>query len=157
MGRVSDPVDRANNEATMTDEERQAEEKRGFKVEDRRRFTADGQARDAAEAPSATAEPRRPSVDAAAPQPAPPMPEINFSTFVISLCTQALILLGERAGREATPQVDLVAAKQLIDILGMLREKTRGNLEADETSLLDGMLYDLRLRYVERAKPTAGA
>ena len=135
----------------MTDEERQAEEKRGFKVEDRRRFTPDGQARE--DAPAAA----QPSVGAAEPQPQPPMPEINFSTFVISLCTQALILLGEHAPREATQQVDLVAAKQLIDILGMLREKTRGNLEADETSLLDGMLYDLRLRYVERAKHSAGA
>lgn len=136
----------------MTDEERQAEEKRGFKVEDRRRFTADGQVRDTAADTGA----EKPTT--AAPQPPPPLPEINFSTFIISLCTQALILLGERPEPGAPPNPDLAAAKQLIDILGMLREKTRGNLDADETSLLDGMLYDLRLRFVERAKPTtAGA
>jgi hypothetical protein len=48
--------------------------------------------------------------------------------------------------------VDLGAAKQLIDILGILKDKTKGNLDATEAGLLDNMLYDLRLRYVERVR-----
>jgi hypothetical protein len=47
---------------------------------------------------------------------------------------------------------DLGAAKQMIDLLGILREKTKGNLEAGEAQLLDSMLYDLRMRYVEVAR-----
>ena len=57
-----------------------------------------------------------------------------------------------------TVEPDLDAAKQVIDILGMLREKTRNNLEPGEESLLDSVLYDLRMRYVElvRQKPKEG-
>src|SRR3982751_4594705 len=77
-------------------------------------------------------------------------PEMTFSTFVIGLTTQALMHLGEIADpmqQQSGP--DLPAAKQMIDLLGILREKTKGNLDDAETQLLDSMLYDLRLRYVE--------
>ena len=47
---------------------------------------------------------------------------------------------------------DLVAAKQLIDILGVLDDKTKGNLDAAEAALLTNVLYDLRLKYVEQAR-----
>jgi len=130
---------------------------RGFKVEDRRRFSDSGEARpQAADAPAQPAGP-----DAApAPEPAaatgtahtPPM-EINFSTFVISLSTQALAHLGEIAHPfDSQVTVDLDAAKHLIDILGILKSKTQGNLDASEAALLDGMLYDLRIKYVEHAR-----
>ena len=77
-------------------------------------------------------------------------PEMTFSTFVIGLTTQALMHLGEIAD-PTQPQMaaDLPAAKQMIDLLGILREKTKGNLDDAETQLLDSMLYDLRIRYVE--------
>ena len=75
---------------------------------------------------------------------------VTFSTFLLSLSTQALVHLGEIAD-PASGQVttDLVAAKQIIDILGVLETKTRGNLDQAEQGLLESMLYDLRMRYVE--------
>jgi len=76
-------------------------------------------------------------------------PEMTFSTFVISLMTQALMHLGEMAEEGHQPERDLPAAKQMIDLLGILREKTTGNLDANEEQLLGQMLYDLRMRYVE--------
>lgn len=81
------------------------------------------------------------------------MGEISFAAFLMSLSTEALVHLGEVAdpssGRQ---QRDLAMAQQLIDILGMLRDKTRGNLDHDEHSLLDAILFDLRMKYVEIAR-----
>ncbi len=78
-----------------------------------------------------------------------PFPEMTFSTFVISLMTQALMHLGEMVEEGHQPARDLPAAKQMIDLLGILREKTTGNLDANEEQLLGQMLYDLRMRFVE--------
>lgn len=75
--------------------------------------------------------------------------EINFTTFVMGLSTQALMHLGEILEPGAPQTPDLPAAKQMIDLLGVLREKTTGNLDAAEEQLLASMLYDLRMRYVE--------
>src|SRR5207237_9898034 len=73
-------------------------------------------------------------------QPAPHEP-VTFSTFVLGLSTQALLHLGEIPNPVSRAiERDLVAAKQVIDILGILREKTRNNLESAEESLLDSML-----------------
>jgi uncharacterized protein DUF1844 len=81
---------------------------------------------------------------------------VTFSTFVLGLSTQALVLLGEIAD-PATTHVspDLVAAKQVIDILGMLETKTRGNLDQAEQGLVESMLYDLRMKYVELMRRAA--
>ncbi|MGH6741931.1 MAG: DUF1844 domain-containing protein, partial [Bradyrhizobium sp.] len=80
-------------------------------------------------------------------------PDLTFTTFTMSLITQALALLGEIPDPvERAVRVDLDAARQLIDIVGILQEKTRGNLDAGEAALLDGALYDLRMKYVERAQ-----
>jgi hypothetical protein len=70
-------------------------------------------------------------------------------TFVLGLSTQALMHLGEVVD-PTQPRVtpDLPASKQVIDILGVLKAKTSGNLTDDETGLLDAVLYDLRMRYV---------
>lgn len=142
----------------MSEPERN-EEERGFKVQDRRRFTASGEAR----APGGPADPAAGAdpADTAAPPAATghePLPEISFTTFAISLSTQALVHLGEvEDPLTHTSHTDLDAARQLIDILGMLRDKTRGNLDGDEERLLDAILYDLRLRFVERTKRAPGA
>ena len=82
-----------------------------------------------------------------------PLPEVNFSTFVFSLSSSALVHLGEipEPSSQRTHQ-DLNLAKQIIDTLGMIEEKTRGNLEADEERLLKGVLYDLRMRFVQKSK-----
>ena len=85
------------------------------------------------------------------------MPEMNFGTFIFSLSSSALYHLGELPDPETNePVQDLPLAKQTIDILGMLKEKTKGNLENDEERMLEGMLYDLRMRYVAAVKAKCG-
>ncbi len=81
------------------------------------------------------------------------LPEINFSSFILSLSTSALMNLGEVLD-PVTQKVDknLPLAKQSIDMLGMLKEKTRGNLTPDEEKLMDHLLTDLRWRYIREAK-----
>ncbi len=136
------------------DEERQ--EKRGFKVEDRRRFMESGDTRP--DAPPDTPERSAPAAPAATSPTAPPdtressLP-LNFSTFVLSLSTQALAHLGEIPNPvDNQLSTDLVAAQHLIDLLAILKEKTTGNLDSSESGLLDTVLYDLRLKYVERVR-----
>jgi hypothetical protein len=82
-----------------------------------------------------------------------PLPTIDFATFVLSLSHSALMHLGE-APHPDTNQVEanLELAKQNIDLLGLLEEKTKGNLTGDEERLLAQVLFDLRMRYVERSK-----
>lgn len=83
----------------------------------------------------------------------PPLPEIDFGMFVMSLSSSVLVHLGELEHPEARErQVNLPLAKQTIDILGMLRDKTRGNLTQEEEQLLDNLLYDLRMKYVDAKK-----
>ena len=81
------------------------------------------------------------------------LPVIDFSTFIFSLNSSALVHLGVIAD-PTTGQTsqNLVVAKQTIDILGMLEEKTRGNLDEEESNLLTHMLHDLRLQYVKQKK-----
>jgi len=129
--------------------EQDKEERRGFQVKDRRRFSETGEARsEASEEPA----PASPAASEPSPPPHPSAPEepVTFSTFVLGLSTQALLHLGEIADPvSGAVERDLGAAKHVIDILAILGEKTRNNLEPDEQALLDSMLYDLRMRYVE--------
>jgi len=133
------------------------DEGKSFKVEDRRRFSESGEEREAAT--SADKE-EGPAPDAGSQGDRPPesresgaVPEINFSTFVISLSTQVLVHLGEVPNPvSGKAERDLSVAKQMIDILGILREKTKGNLDQGEDKLLEDALYDLRIRYVEAVK-----
>ncbi len=77
------------------------------------------------------------------------LPAINFATFIFSLHSSVLLnlgLIGDPATGKKTR--NLLAAKQTIDILGMLEEKTRGNLTTEEQGMLKDILYDLRLAYV---------
>jgi hypothetical protein len=83
----------------------------------------------------------------------PPLPPVEFATFVLSLGSSALMHLGE-VERPGTGKVEknLPMAKHSIDILSMLEGKTRGNLDAGEAQLLENLLFDLRLRYVEATR-----
>lgn len=78
------------------------------------------------------------------------LPEVTFAAFVISLSSSALYHLGEIKD-PATGQTgkDLPIAKQTIDTLKMLQEKTVGNLDKEEAEMLENILHDLRLRYVK--------
>src|SRR6516164_3224085 len=126
---------------------------RGFRVTDRRRFSDDGETREHEDATSAEPDAAPAPEHEAPPAPErPPAPEeaVSFSSFLLGLSTQALLHLGEiedpASGRV---ERDLGAAKHVIDILGILQGKTKGNLEQAEEQLLDAVLYDLRMRYVE--------
>ncbi len=78
-----------------------------------------------------------------------PLPEVTFSTFIMSLASSALVQLGEVPNPETGKvQDNLLLAKHSIDILTMLQEKTRSCLEPDEAKLLGSLLYELRLKYV---------
>ena len=80
-------------------------------------------------------------------------PEINFASFVLSLSSSALYHFGEIPDPVTNKkQRNLIMAKQTIDILGMLKEKTAGNLAQEEDALLSNLLYDLRMRYVRETE-----
>jgi hypothetical protein len=139
------------------------EQPKGFQVRDRRRFTETGEVRDEAETERAespppnepTAPPRQsPVADQASPTLHDDVPiEITLSTFLMSLSTQALMGLGEIPNPiTGKPEPDLTAVRELIDIIALLQEKTRGNLDAQEARLFEKILFDLRLRFVEKSR-----
>ncbi len=78
---------------------------------------------------------------------------IDFYTFCLSLGSSAFMHLGDAPLPDGTTAENLVLAKQTIDILGMLQDKTRGNLTNEEGQLLTNLLYDLRMKYVAASKP----
>ena len=83
----------------------------------------------------------------------PDTPEITFSLFVLSLSASAEIHLGQLPppGSETPAPPNLTEAAHLIEVIAMLKEKTVGNLDESEEQLIEAVLYDLRLRYVEAA------
>lgn len=84
--------------------------------------------------------------------------QIDFYTFVLSLGSSAFVHLGDAPHPETgeLARADLRLAKQTIDILSMLSEKTRGNLTEEEARFLENLLTDLRLRYVTRSSGKDG-
>ena len=75
---------------------------------------------------------------------------LNFTAFVISLATTAAVHLGDMHDPDgAQPARNLEGASQMIDILSLLEEKTRGNLTAEERQVLEQVLYELRMRFIE--------
>jgi hypothetical protein len=80
-------------------------------------------------------------------------PPVNFSQFIVSLASSALVHLGEIAppgGKE--PQINLALARHSIDVIAMLHEKTVGNLDSEETRLMDALLNDLRKKFLAVSK-----
>ena len=93
-------------------------------------------------------------VDTALPDHEGDLPPIDFSTFIVSLRASAMLHLGGGQGGADT-STDLALARQEIDLLGILEDKTRGNLSGEEERLLSQILFDLRTRYLavwERTK-----
>jgi hypothetical protein len=126
-----------------------------FKVTDRRRRD------DADETPSAPAppippapSPRAATAGSVSPGPAaPPATGPDLQSLFIMLASSALVNLGEAADPDTGERVlDLGQAKEAIDLLSLLRLKTEGNRTEQESHLLEEILYDLQLRFVEVAK-----
>ncbi len=131
----------------MADEKRNEEQEKGFVVRDKR-FTAKKE-----EEKVSPKEDKReePLIEEASGEEGP-LPEISFTSFIFSLSTSALIQLGEIEDPFTRKQSkNLPIAKQTIDLIGMLREKSKGNLTSEEEKLLDSVLFDLRMRYVKAA------
>jgi hypothetical protein len=78
-------------------------------------------------------------------------PGISFAGFVISLATTAAVHFGDIPDPNTGERMeaDLIAAHQMIDLISLLQEKTKGNLTTDEAKLVDDLLYELRMRYVQ--------
>lgn len=122
-----------------------AEQDEGFVVRDRRGGNSEASAKPAPSSESPN--PVRSSEPDATHQ-APAFP-VTFSSFVISLGSSSLMLMGEKLDpqQQAVP-VNLPQAKEIIDLLSVLEEKTKGNLTPDEQTVLRDMLYALRMKYV---------
>jgi Domain of unknown function (DUF1844) len=80
-----------------------------------------------------------------------PEPQLTFTAFVLSLASSAAIHFGDLADPESGEKTapNLEGASQMIEILSMLEQKTRGNLSPEEQQLLEQLLYELRMRFVE--------
>jgi len=81
------------------------------------------------------------------------LPKVDFTTFILSLSSSALMHLGEVPEPESGQvNVNLAMAKHTIDVLAMLEEKTRGNLTPQEDRLLKDVLFEVRMKFVQKAK-----
>jgi Domain of unknown function (DUF1844) len=139
-------------EAMMTDKKSEQDE---VKVTDKRRFTEDGDVRDPNEPDVKADETVEGTADKgqAKAEPTSAVPDIDFPTFVLSLATSAQVHLGAIPNPATGKQdADPNLAKQTIDILGVLEEKTKGNLTEQEAKLMDHLLYDLRMMYMQLDK-----
>lgn len=129
----------------MADENRNEEKDKNFVVRDKR-FTAQKEE----EKVSSGEERREEPVKEEVPEAEGPLPEINFTSLILSLSTSALIQLGEVEDPFTQKQSkNLPSAKQTIDLIGMLKEKTKGNLTPEEEKMIEQILFDLRMRYVK--------
>ncbi len=145
-----------------------SEEEKGFVVKDRRIFTDEDKEAEAKDEktqthPETDEQAKSPPASEKTPEPEAPepsetdvseeqpqFPEINFPTFIVSLNASALLHLGAIEDPTTGQKTkNLPMAKQTIDILSMLEEKTAGNLNNEEKNLLKNILYDLRLMYVK--------
>jgi hypothetical protein len=156
--RSSAAEERRSASRSMTEEE-----PKGFQVRDRRRFTETGEARDETASESsrgpaaADAEERiQAAADKASAHPEADDREptsITLTTFLMSLSTQALVLLGDMPNPvTGAVEPDLVGVQELIDLIALLQDKTRGNLDPSESRLIEKILFDLRMRYVEKVR-----
>jgi Domain of unknown function (DUF1844) len=130
------------------------EESQGFTIRDRRGRGEDGETSESTSfvrptdrssaGPSKAAQESVPEDE--------PRPPVTFSSFIFSLGTSALMLMGEQLDpQQGRTPVNLPQAKEIIDILSMLEDKTKNNLTADEQAVLTDMLYALRMKYVDLA------
>ena len=125
---------------------------KSFTVSDRRHFTPDGRPRDDAEQGAGPAEPTHPAPPGSSPLRSVGAPA-DFSQFLLTLAAQAgMLLSGEGLPEGAAPGDALEGARSVISILDMLKEKTEGRRTNAEEALLDQLLFQLRMAYVEKTR-----
>ena len=139
----------------MNADDKRVDENWKERAERERQLHQQGQPQGPAQPESAQAHPAQ-QEEPTRPAPAPrgrgkASPGSDFGLFLSSLSMQALMALGEAAHPAmGQPHEDLEQARYLIDVLSLLQEKTKGNLTPEESALLDGALYELRMKYVAR-------
>ena len=129
-----------------------AEEEKGFVIKDRRSFDEKGDVKEKTGEEAGKEEKKEERKQQARKEQAQRtmLPEVNFSYFLISLSSSALLHLGEIADPQTGQKTkDLPIAKHTIDTIAMLKEKTKGNLNEEEQKFLETILTDLRWRYVK--------
>jgi hypothetical protein len=140
--------------------EDEGQKSKSFQVVDKRRFDSSGNERSEQVEDSAV-QSKGPTTKEVAGEfrmesGEPTQPEVNFSSFVMSLATQAMVQLGQMAPPPGMDiPVDVESGKGTIDILSMLQQKTRGNLSAEEGKFLEDVLHTLRVAYIRRTKPSS--
>jgi hypothetical protein len=138
--------------------EKEEKKEKGFVIKDKRLFDDAGDVRQEELTKAEKAAPDQKSESSSEPgseehqkaQTEERYPEVSFASFVLSLSTSAMYHFGDfpdPVSKKA--EKNLSAAKQTIDILTLLQNKTKGNLDEGERNLIDGMLYELRMRYVK--------
>ncbi len=133
-------------------------EGKGFVIRDKRQFTTEGESRPEADSTketttTETADKGETAKDKSQGSKSVPLPEINFASFVLSISSSVLLHFGDVPDPiSGKKERNLAMAKQTIDILGILKEKTKGNLDREEEQLLENLLHDLRLKYVQECK-----
>jgi hypothetical protein len=133
----------------MGNEKKSEEQEKGFVIRDKR-FSAPKEEKGDSQIKEEPKVEGTPEQDTSAQQ--GPLPEIDFTNFILSLSTSALIQLGEiQDPFTQKAEKNLPLAKQTIDLIGMLKEKTKGNLSPEEEKVIEYVLYDLRMRYVKAA------
>jgi hypothetical protein len=137
-----------------------SEQKTGnFTVTDRRAFDPSGEPKSEPSAEPSALSDKPAQAPRPAPEPPRALPPADFATLVLSLGSSAVMYLGQSDEPDGKkPPRNLPMAKHAIDLLTVLEEKTKGNLSSDEGQILESLLFDLRLRYVEALKtPSTGA
>ena len=125
-------------------------EEQEFKVTDRRGFSEDGTSKSAAEEPVKAEQPGA-ETSGERNEKGEAHPPIDFPSYVLSCYTQGLVLLGETPNPYTNKkEEDVDAVRNIIDILSMLKEKTKGNLSNEESQLLDSVLYELRMKFMAK-------
>ncbi len=131
----------------MGNDKKTEEQEKGFVVRDKR-FSAAREEKEESQIKEEQKIEGPPDKDTSAQQ--GPLPEIDFTNFILSLSTSTLIQLGEIQDPFTQQSAkNLPLAKQTIDLIGMLKEKTQGNLSPEEEKVIEYVLYDLRLKYVK--------
>ena len=133
----------------MPDDEIQGE---GFTIKDRRAFDTEGKVKEESKE-EAKQEGKKEEAGEREESKSSPLPEVNFSSFILSLSSSILLHLGEIADPQSgVKKKDLALAKQTIDIISLLKEKTTGNLTEEEQNLVEHILYDMRMRFVKASQ-----
>jgi hypothetical protein len=127
-----------------------AEQQQEFKVTDRRGFGEDGTPKSAVDEPVKAEQPD-PAASGPGNESGSAHPPIDFPSYILSYYTQGMVMLGEIPNPYTNKkEEDAESARNIIDILALLEEKTKGNLSSEESRLLESVLYELRMKFMAK-------